>query len=244
MAEQKSVADKRFSETKKVLRHPDKEEIIERLSSGESVKSVEAWIRKKYENKPNYHISYLTLQKFRTDNLNLKGSVLEDIKTKREQSEGQALKEEFVAIVANSDAYQKKLDEIVGANIDVSRRLLEMEKLISARIEVYFNAIQSGKSLNNFNDKMFIEYIKTLREIMQDWKKFVEGVADKKVEHNVSVKVVDTQSPVIKQAILDTLKEMDPQMTLIFIDKLTKRLASINYDSPEYNNYIIDAEVP
>ena len=73
--------------SKKVLVHPDKEEIIKQLLEGSSVKSVESWIKDKYPRKKRMHISYMTLQKFRSEHLNLRGEVLDDIKNRRVVSE-------------------------------------------------------------------------------------------------------------------------------------------------------------
>ena len=71
--------------SKKVLNHPDKEELIRKLLEGDSVKEVEAWIKQKYPRRKRLHVSYMTLQKFRAEHLNLKGDVLEDIKNRRHE---------------------------------------------------------------------------------------------------------------------------------------------------------------
>ena len=62
----------------KVLKHPDKEEIIKKLLNGESLKDVERWLSKKYPRKKRLHISYMTLQKFRKENLNIEGEILDE----------------------------------------------------------------------------------------------------------------------------------------------------------------------
>jgi hypothetical protein len=222
----------------KVSRHPDKEDIIKKLLNGDSVKQVESWIKSKYPKNKKYHISYMSLQNFRTNNLNIRGDLLEDIKNRRKQNQDELELQETKLVVSNSSEYQKKLDEIVSNEIDVNRKLLEMEKLISSRLEFYFNAIMAGGSTKH--DKVFLEYLNAMRAIMQDWKKYVEGFADKKVEHNINVQVVDTQVKVMKEAIYDVLREMDPALILIFMEKLNKRMQQLNYDSPEYNNYLID----
>ena len=69
--------------SKKVLNHPDKEDMIKRLLGGDSVKEVERWLKEKYPRSKRLHVSYMTLQKFRADHLNLKGDVLGDIKNRR-----------------------------------------------------------------------------------------------------------------------------------------------------------------
>lgn len=224
----------------KVSRHPDKKEIIKRLLAGESVKKIEEWIKSKYPRNRKYHISYMTLQKFRVNHLNIKGELLEDIKNRRYQDDIENEKAEIKVALLNSSEYQKQIEQIVSNEIDVNRKLLEMEKLISSRLEYYFNVISSGGSMNQNADKVFLEYINSMRSILADWKKYVEGVADKKIEHNVNIQVVDTQVKVLKEAMFEVLNEMDPQLILIFMDKLNKKMQQLNYDSPEYNNYLID----
>ena len=68
--------------SKKILKHPDKEDIIRMLSDGESVRGIEAKLKEKYSNNKALWLSSVTLQKFRKDNLNLYGRVLKDIQSK------------------------------------------------------------------------------------------------------------------------------------------------------------------
>ena len=136
----------------KVLRHPDKEEIIKMLLNGESVKEVERWIKKKHPRSKRLQISYMTLQKFRAENLNLKGDVLDDIKNRRAEVQKQDDALEQKMVIEASSAYQEKIDEIASAELDVTRRLLEMDKLVTSRIEFYYNLLQQGGSIKE--DKM------------------------------------------------------------------------------------------
>lgn len=230
----------------KVLRHPDKEEVIKKLLNGESVKEVEEWLKKKHPRQKRLHVSYMTLQKFRAEHLNIKGEVLEDIRNKRLQQDKEDVEVAAKIAIANSPHYQDKLNQIVSQEIDVARRLVEMDKLISSRIEHYYNVLATGGSMKE--DRIFIDYINTLKGIMQDWKKYIEGVADKKIEHNVSVQVVDSQVNIIKEAVYEVLEELSPELVPIFIDKLGKKVLSLNHNSqaafPSKLNkqYIIDVD--
>lgn len=225
-------------ETNKVARHPDKEEIIKMLLNGESVKQVDAWLKKKYPKRKRLHISYMTLQKFRADHLNIKGDLLEDIKLKKKSDELISSETELKLSVSNSSEYQKKINEIVSNEMDVQRKLLEMEKLISSRMEFYYNTIAAGGNIKH--DRLFLEYLNMMRSIMQDWKKYIEGFADKKIEHNLNVNVVNDQIKIMKEVVIDVLKDMDPALVLVFMEKLNSRMSGIKYDSPEYNQYLIE----
>ena len=221
----------------KIVRHPDKEEIIKMLLNGDSVKQVEAWLKKKYPRSKKHHISYMTLQKFRSENLNIKGDLLEDIKERKRSDDLISTESEIKLAVSSSSEYQKKLDEIVSNEMDVARKLLEMEKLISSRMEFYYNSIAAGGNIKH--DRIFLEYLNTMRSIMQDWKKYIEGFADKKIEHNININIVQDQLRIMKEVVLEVLKDMDPSLVLIFVERLNGKLVDLKYDSPEYNQYLI-----
>jgi cysteinyl-tRNA synthetase len=220
----------------KVLRHPDKEEIIKMLLNGESVKEVERWIKKKHPRSRRLQISYMTLQKFRAENLNLKGDVLDDIKNRRAEVNKQDEALEKKMIIEASSAYQEKIDEIASAELDVTRRLLEMDKLVTSRIEFYYNLLQQGGSLKE--DKIFLEYINTLKSLMQDWKKYIEGVADKKIEHNVNFNIINTQVSVLKNSVCEVLQELQPELIPVFLDRLDENVKRIDADLINYNEVI------
>ena len=208
--------------SKKVLNHPEKEEIIKKLLSGDSVKEVERWLKKKHPRTKRLHISYMTLQKFRSEHLNLKGEVLEDIKDKRHEVDKESKEAETKMLIKASSSYIQKIEEIAESELDVSKRLLEMDALINSRIEYYFNLLQTGGTIRE--DKVFIEYINTMKSIMQDWKKYIEGYADKKIEHNININVVNEQAKILKEAVLDILQEINPDLISVFVNKLEYKM--------------------
>ena len=115
-----------------------------------------------------------------------------------------------------------------------------MDAIITSRIEYYYNLLQNGGSIKE--DRIFLDYINTLKSIMQDWKKYIEGFADKKIEHNINVSVVNDQVKVIQEVMYEVLQEMNPELIPIFVSKVNSRVESIEYRSETYNKYIIDAE--
>ena len=225
--------------SKKILNHPDKETVISKLLEGDSVKEVERWLKEKYPRTRRLHISYMTLQKFRAEHLNIKGEVLDDIKNKRGEIDREATEAEARMIIKASSSYQQKLEEIASSELDVTRRLLEMDKLINSRIEYYYNLLQEGGSLRE--DKIFIEYINTMKALMQDWKKYIEGVADKKIEHNINISVVNEQARILKEAVLDVLQELNPELVSVFVDRLDIKMRQLDgTESERIHGEVID----
>ena len=227
--------------SKKILNHPDKEDIIKKLLDGDSVKQVEGWLKDKYPRTRRLHISYMTLQKFRGERLNLKGEVLDDIKNKRVQVDKEATEAETRMIIRESSSYQTKIEEIATSELDVAKRLLEMDSLINSRIEYYYNLLQEGGSLRE--DKIFIEYINAMKNIMQDWKKYIEGVADKRIEHNININVVNEQAKILKETVLDVLQELSPDLVPVFVNSLELKMNRLNsYDPEIIRGEIIDVD--
>lgn len=217
----------------KVLQHPDKEDIIKRLLNGESLKNVERWLKKKYPRRKRLHISWVTLQKFRKEHLNLHGEVLEDIKNAKQLKDKDSAEILAKKIIAESSHYQEKINEIADAEIDATRRLLEMDKLINSRLIYYFNLLESGQG-DLKEDKVFLEYIKEYRAILESWKKFIEGHADKKIEHNININIVNEQLNILKSILFEILREMDPMLIPLFVDRLNQKMGQINFGNEEY----------
>lgn len=226
--------------SKKVLNHPDKEELIRKLLEGTSVKEAEGWLKDKYPRRKRLHISYMTLQKFRAEHLNLKGDVLDDIKNRRTELDKEAVEAEAKMVIQNSSAYQRKIEEIASGKLDVSRRLLEMDSLINSRLEFYYNLLENGGTLKE--DKIFIEYINTMKGLMQDWKKYVEGVADKRVEHNININVVNEQARILKEAVIEVLGQMSPELVTVFVERLDTRTRALSGAFGELEGEIIDVD--
>jgi hypothetical protein len=218
--------------SKKVLQHPDKEIIISKLIEGESLRDVEAWLKSKYPRKKRLHVSYMTLQKFRQEHLNIEGEVLEDIKNKRNDKAREEAIAEQKMIINSSNAYQDKINQVVSNEIDVSKRLLEMDALITSRMEFYYNMLQEGGGVKE--DKVFLEYVSMMKGLMQDWKKYIEGFADKKVDHNININVAFDQVNVLKSVIYEILEEIDPGLINVFINKLDTKMRELEYEDSYY----------
>ena len=69
---------------------------------------------------------------------------------------------------------------------------------------------------------------------MQDWKKYIEGFVDKKIDHNINVNIAFDQVKVIKGVIYEILEDLDPDLINIFINKLDSRMKELEYQDSYY----------
>jgi len=215
--------------SKKILKHPDKEEIIDMLSKGESVRGVEAKLKEKYPNNKALWLSSVTLQKFRKDHLQLEGKVLKDIQEAESKNKQMLVEQDRQKQLEASDAYNRKINEIAESKLDVARRILELDKLIETRMEYWFNAVASGEESAAKGDKELRQFMDRQMALLGQYKKFVEGLADKTIDHNINVTVINDQITIIRDVIKECIADFDPERAMLFLEKLTQRLAETSY---------------
>lgn len=213
----------------KILNHPDKDEIIYKLSTGDSVRSMATWLKEKYPDNKKLWISSVSLQKFRKNKLQLEGKVLKDIQ------EGERVKNQMLTEqdrqdkLEASNAYKKKINEIVDSKLDVARRILQLDKIMESRIEYWFNAVASGEETAIKGDKELRSFMDSMMNLMGQYKKFVEGMADRTVDYNVNVNVMNDQISIIQDVIRECISTFDQEQAALFMEKLQHRLGETSY---------------
>lgn len=215
--------------SKKILKHPDKEEIIRKLNNGESVRGVEAWLKDKYPNSKNMWITSVTLQAFRKDKLNLEGKVLKDIQEAKEVEKRHIAAQVQQQQLEATNAYQEKIAEIANTQLDVHTQIAQLNAIVEKRIEHWYNLVASGEALPAKADAELRKYIEQQINILHQYKKLVEGMADKTIDYNVNVTVLNDQISLIRDAIRDTIAELGTEKAMIFMDKLNRRLSQTSY---------------
>jgi len=222
----------------KILRHPDKEDIISKLNTGESVRAIETYFKNKYPNNKNLWLSTVTLQKFRKENLNLNGKVLNDIKEAREKQnriiEQQLVEKQLQA----TNAYQDKISQIATQHLNVADKILQVQSLVDDRIEYWYNVSKSGEELPAKADRELRKYIDQQVLILQQYKKLVEGMADKTVDYNINVTVMNDHIVAIRDAIKEVILELGPEQASLFMEKISKKLNQTSYRPKELSKPI------
>jgi len=213
----------------KILKHPLSEEIIARLNTGESIRKTAAWIKQKYPKSKKMHISTVSLQKFRKKNLNLQGKVLKDIQEASIVQKRAVEEQQRDAQLQATSAYQDKINEIADTHLDVAKKILQLDSIIESRMEYWFNSIKNGDATAHAGDKEMRQYMDRQILLLQQYKKFVEGIADKTVEHNVNITVMNDQISIIRNVIRDVISEFNPDIAILFIEKLNRKLNELEY---------------
>lgn len=236
----------------KILNHPDREEIIQRLVSGESPNSIRTWLQKRYPEKSTNHISVATISLFRKSYLDIDRDSIRLLRhEKKKQAAGlphNVNAGSFTGLINESEqqrslrvkdallqspTYRDKLREITDAQLDAPKLMKELHMLLSSRIEVYYNEIATNakNGLNVKEDKMFLEYVKLATDVLKDNKKVWDDYNKQPDEGTVDLDIVHEQVGIIRETVKDLLKEFDPSLALEFMDRLNARMSSLKYEA-------------
>lgn len=219
----------------KILDHPDKNNIISKLASGESAASVSEYLKLKYSEKDQKHLrlSSKLLSDFIDKYLN-QYEHLEKIVSDQKQGK---LDKKLAASIINNKTWNERLAEKVDAELDIKLKVMQVLTLLEARAEQVFDSIQENPA-NFKGDYVLIKYFELLFNALEKCDKVVNERPDQVIEHNYSIKLVERHSVVLQNAIREVLSEMDPDIASLFLDKLSDKLRELEEPEEEVKKTI------
>lgn len=213
----------------KILEHPDYEEIISKLTNGIKPKDVSDWLKLKYPQKDQSHLrlGYSLLGEFLEGHLDLYNQIKGDIIAAKNE---QKIEKKVAASLKNTKTYEERVlemaTEIGKGEIDINRYFGETVVIARARIQQFFDKMQENPS-NSKPDYALIKWVETFGNLCEKYAKVVRQDPDQVVQHNVTVQVMDQYVAVMQDAIRETLAEIDPEASSLFMERISKRLASL-----------------
>lgn len=226
--EKKSLKKKDFS---KLLNHNDKDEIVEKLLAGESVRSIEDWLKKKYPANPQKQLSFVYLQSFRTEHLNLKADVLRDIQKERDALVKFRVQENQTNKLKQSANYRASMENYV------QNSLLDYNTMMLNLLQQANEGIQKLKELDDkkgshLNHAAIAGYLTKIQDIMQMHYKMIKDQEKKDINNNTEdYEVLKQEVNVLKEVIKEVFLEYFPEGLPIFANKLKQRLFENNGDT-------------
>jgi plasmid stabilization system protein ParE len=216
----------------KILLHPDKNLIIRLLMKGEGVRAISKMLKEKYPDNKKLQLTANTLQDFRLQKLKIEGDALMAIKEETKKRIEQKDEKKEDTKIRQLPAYKEKLKEVIDYHVDLQNELKQLLILIKARTEDLFNRAAAGQITIN-EEANLQKYFSSWTTTIERWAKYIEKIADKTVETNVNINVIEDQMSVIREAIRETLNEFEPEVAIKFIDKLNSKIANLSYRPPK-----------
>lgn len=217
---------------KKILQHPDKDDIISRLVSGEKPVDVAEWLRSKYGSDIKFALGSGSLKLFQDEHLDVYLQLKEDILTvKASQSLDDKLSTvQLDSRIKNNKKYRERLDELADKEIDIKKVIKLALVNLEARAEQVFDHLQENSK--DFKvDHVLIQYFNTLIMAIEKCDKLVNNAPDQVIQHNHTIKLADQQMAIFVDTVRDIIKTFDYEQSLMFTEMFYKRIAVL--DAPE-----------
>src|SRR5271166_4744415 len=128
---------------KKILDHPDKDEIIAKLVLDYSAKDIHDWLAAKYTNvsEAKFVVAEKSVKTFKDSYLDVYNMIQEDI-VKTKQAVVTSTEDQLELAIKNNPTYKSKMLELAGQEIDVRKIVAHLCVAIETRLGQVFDEIQ------------------------------------------------------------------------------------------------------
>lgn len=220
---------------KKILEHPDKDEIIAKLVLDYAPKDIHDWLASKYTNvsEKKFVIAEGPIKTFKDNYLDVYHMIQEDI-SKTKQAVATSTEQQLELTIKNNPTYKGKMLELAGKELDIREMVRNLCFAIETRLGQVFDEIQEDpRNINTRVDRVLIEYGELLGGLLEKYYKFTENPADVQIQHNVTVQVMDQHISVFHEAIREVLSQMDLESSMLFMELISEKMAKLKAPSPE-----------
>lgn len=214
---------------KKILEHPDKDEIISKLVIGIPAKDINEWLAAKYTNvsEAKFVIAEKSIKSFQDNYLDIYNTIQQDL-AKTKVAVATSTEEELELSVNNLPAYKSIMLKTASEELDIRKIIKNLCIAIETRLSQVFDEIQEDpRNINTRVDRLLIDYAETLGNILEKYYKFTEAPVDTVVQHNVTLQVVDQHISVFHDVIREVLSQMDVETSLYFVEKFNEAFAKL-----------------
>jgi hypothetical protein len=210
---------------KKLVEHPEKQEIISKLINGESPKTVSNYLKDKYPKPDEGHlrIPATMLQQFLDNYADHHAYVKKVVENEYDTK----LDKKIAASLLDNKEWRERLQNVADEEIDFKIRLRNVLKILEARAEQIFDLIQSNPESTKA-DYVFTKYMELLMQVIEKGDKLENDRPDIRIEHSYTVQMVEQQSVALQQAIRKVLEKMGPEFSSMFMEYLNEELSKMS----------------
>jgi hypothetical protein len=220
---------------KKILDHPDKDEIIAKLILDMPPKDIHDWLAGTYTNvsEAKFVISEKALKTFKDNYLDVYNMIQEDI-IKTKQAITTSTEDQLELAVQNNPTYRKMMLGLAENKLEVRDMIAHLCLAVETRLGQVFDEIQEDpRNINSRIDRVLIEYGELLGGLLEKYYKFTENPADLTIQHNVTLQVVDQHISVFHDVIREVLSQMDLESSMLFMELFNEKMSKLKPPTPE-----------
>jgi hypothetical protein len=220
---------------KKILEHPDKDEIIAKLVLDYPAKDIHDWLAAKYTNvsEAKFVIAEKSIKVFKENYLDVYSMIREDM-LKTKEAVATSTEDQLILSVKDNPTYKKMMVGLAGKEIDIRSMVANLCIAIETRLGQVFDEIQEDpRNINSRIDRVLIEYGELLGGLLEKYYKFTENPADLVIQHNVTLQAVDQHISVFHDVIRDVLSQLDLESSMLFMELFNEKMARLKPPAPE-----------
>lgn len=220
---------------KKILEHPDKDEVITKLVLDFPAKDIHEWLKAKYTNvnEVKLVIPEKNIKIFRDNYLDIYNMIRDDM-AKSKIAVATSTETALELSVQNNPTYKSKMLELADKEIDVRKTVARMCAALETRFGQLLDRIQEDPSdINTKVERVTIEYGELLGGLLEKYYKFTESPADQIIQHNVTVQMVDQHISVFHDVVREVLSQMDLESSMLFMELFSEKMANLKATLPE-----------
>lgn len=211
-----------------ILNHPEVDQIVSKLLTGTSGKTVYDWLQLKYPNDNQSHlrISCKLLQEFQNSPyLDYYKQVEQDL---QKIQNNQPIDKKISASLLNNKTYKERLNEAADEKIESAQMLKQAHVIFLTRLEQIFDKIQENPSeIRRDTENALLKYLELWMNFIEKYEKVVNNKPDQVIQHNYLITYYDQYIELMRQTIIDVCQEVDPSMAFLFMEKFNEKNAKL-----------------
>lgn len=221
---------------KKILEHPDKDEIISKLVIGITASDIHDWLKVKYASvsEAKFVLSEQIVKSFQTNYLDFYNDMQQDLANVK----GATLTnthDQLELSVKSNPAYHDALLKVASKELDIDTIMAKMAINVETRMAQIYDEIQADpRNINTKIERVWIEYIDSLGGLLDKYHKWKEArQPDQIIQHNVTLQVVDQHISVFHDVIKEVLSQMDLESSQYFLEVFNEKMSKLKAPNPE-----------
>jgi hypothetical protein len=214
----------------KIINHPDKQNIITKITTGESPKNISLHLKSKYDQPDEKHLalSESLLKSFADNYLNVDQRIKKVLKNDIDNK----LDRKIADSLLDNKTYKERVAEVATQELDIKRKVHNILHILECRAEQIFDLIQSNPESTKA-DYIFTKYMEIIGMNLEKADKIINGKPDIKVEHTYTIQMVEQTSNVFQETIRRVLDKMDPTFSSLFMDLLAEEMTKAKGELPQ-----------
>lgn len=219
---------------KKILEHPDREEIISKLVIGQPLSDIHDWLAAKYSNvnEAKFVLSDKILKSFLDNHLDFYNDMMRDraaVKT------ALATGDQADLIVKNSASYHDALVKSASKQLDLDSIMFKLVTNVENRLGQIYDMVQEDpRNINTKVERLMNDMVETLGNLLDKYYKWQEArQPDQIIQHNVTLQVVDQHITAFHDIIKEILDKMDLESSQYFLEQFHEKMSKLKPPVPE-----------